>query len=516
MKKSHLYFLVAVAGAVMMAIEILGLQILRPFYGMSLYLWAIFITVTLVAISTGYILGGRLADQGVNTWRLNLLFVIAGSWLIFISFIKLPVLLLADFLGLRLGILCAAIILFFAPLTLLGMILPFAIKIKTDNPGEIGRTAGNIYATATLAGVFSALLTGFLLIPHFGVTRLIIFVGMVTILVAVWSFWKDRKNSKKMVTISLVLFHLGLVLSWRAPITKIDTADGQLFVEQSSYDEISVVEKDEVRYLLIDGAVRTAVRDSTLDPVAADNVVIDLCKELFFRPGKMLLIGLGGGSIVGDFVRDSWKVDAVEADPVVIDVAAKFFKLDTTRCRIYENEGRRFLQHNPNRYDFIVLDASGINLIPFHLLSTEAFQLMSSGLNPEGILAVNVEAVGWDAALIQSVAKTLRQHFQTVIALPTAEPPNVLGHVVLLAANRTLAIDDEVLGHPSDYVNLDPYLHWVVIQRNHGWANRYEPDSVKAELLTDDFNPKDLWAETINLAIREKMKETFGLQITNN
>ena len=75
------------------------------------------------------------------------------------------------------------------------------------------------------------------------------------------------------------------------------------------------------RYLLIDGAVHTIVRSDTWQPMQSHACAIDLVKHLFDDPGECLLIGLGGGAIAKSYARDFWKIDAVEIDPVVINVA---------------------------------------------------------------------------------------------------------------------------------------------------------------------------------------------------
>jgi hypothetical protein len=62
-KNGCLYAIVFIAGASILAIEILGTRILGPFYGVSLFLWSALITVTLAALSLGYAVGGQRADK---------------------------------------------------------------------------------------------------------------------------------------------------------------------------------------------------------------------------------------------------------------------------------------------------------------------------------------------------------------------------------------------------------------------------------------------------------------------
>jgi hypothetical protein len=65
-----------------------------------------------------------------------------------------------------------------------------------------------------------------------------------------------------------------------------------------------------------------------------------------------------------------------------------------------------------------------------------------------------------------------------------------------------------MLGAPRDYLP-EPYMHWVVVQRNHAWDNRFVPDTSGAPILTDDLNPVDLWAERINRVARKELHDFF-------
>jgi hypothetical protein len=63
MKNIFLYVIVFVSSAVMLALEILGIRILGPFYGTGLFLWSAMITVTFGALTLGYRFGGIMADR---------------------------------------------------------------------------------------------------------------------------------------------------------------------------------------------------------------------------------------------------------------------------------------------------------------------------------------------------------------------------------------------------------------------------------------------------------------------
>ncbi|MGH7600761.1 MAG: fused MFS/spermidine synthase, partial [bacterium] len=112
MRNFYLYFIVFISGAAVLAVEILGTRILGPFYGVSLFLWSALITVTLAALSLGYAIGGRWADKSATLSRLCSLVAGAGAWLLLIPWLKQPLLVLTESLGLRFAVLVSAFVLF--------------------------------------------------------------------------------------------------------------------------------------------------------------------------------------------------------------------------------------------------------------------------------------------------------------------------------------------------------------------------------------------------------------------
>src|SRR3954447_16526253 len=72
------YWVVAVSGAVLMALEILSSRVLAPHFGNSVYVWGSIISVFLAALSLGYLWGGRLADRDPSMAALGRLIVLAA------------------------------------------------------------------------------------------------------------------------------------------------------------------------------------------------------------------------------------------------------------------------------------------------------------------------------------------------------------------------------------------------------------------------------------------------------
>ena len=499
MKSLYLLVVVFVAGAAVLAVELLGTRILGPFYGVSLFLWSALITVTLVALSVGYAIGGRFADRGPTFFRLCVLVACAGAWLLLVPWLRDPVLRITEPIGLRFAVLAAAFLLFTPPLTLLGMVSPYAIRLRAPSLGEVGRTAGDLYAISTIGGVIAALLTGFFLIPSVGVRGLTVLVGLTLLATALVGLVAVRRVVASVgVGFVVVAGGIGLLTQQQT----VDPERGLLALEQSPYAELRVLDQDGMRYLLIDGGVHSAVNSRTYASSFPYVHVLDLARRQFAIPGDMLLIGLGGGSVVKEFASRGWRIDAVEIDRVVTELAYRNFGLKSSEAEVFHTDGRHFLATTAKSYDLIVVDAFGSSSLPFHLVTRESFALMATHLKPGGVLALNVESVGWRDQVVRSLAATLGREFSHVLALPIAEPPNTLGNLVLLASDRELELREEL--PPTRDRFSTTYI------KNHAWDNRFEPDLSDAPVLTDDLNPIDIWSERINLVARKDLHETFA------
>jgi predicted membrane-bound spermidine synthase len=496
----RLYLLVSVSGAAVLAVELLGTRLLGPFYGVSLFLWSALISVTLAALSAGYAIGGGWADRRASFARLGAVIGAAGLWLIAVPWLRGLVLRITEPLGLRIALLLATTILFFPPLMLLGMVSPLAVKLRTGALTEVGRSAGNLYAISTVASVVAALLTGFVLIPAVGVSKLLGAIGALLLFTSAFALFSHRGRSGTATAAAIILILLGAL----SPIIRADADKGGNVIAscESPYAEIRVLEYLDARFLIIDGSIHTFIDAATGENLFPYVNVTGIAGLLFDEPGRLCLLGLGGGSIARHYAGTGWSVDAVEIDPVVVQFAYDYFALKPSDARIFEMDGRRFLRESREMYDMIVFDAFGGGNIPFQLVTLEAFDLAASRLRPDGIVVLNIESIGWNDDIVRSIAATLKTRFEHVMALPIAEPPNTLGNIILLASNRELELPGE-LPIPEDRFSPE-------YDRAHAWDNRFEPETAGVSILTDDRNPVALWGERINYSARKKLHEYFA------
>ncbi len=258
----------------------------------------------------------------------------------------------------------------------------------------------------------------------------------------------------------------------------------------------------DMRFMLIDGGAHTIADPLTWVSGLPYTQVLDISKKFFAEPGDMLLVGLGGGSVVKSFAKDNWQIDAVEIDPVVVDLAREYFGLEKSEAQVYTMDGRRYLLTHDKPYDLIVMDAFGSSSIPFHLVTEESFQLIAKHLTPDGVLAMNIETVGWNDIIVRSLTATMQQTFKHVIALPIAEPPDQLGNVIMLASNRQLELPEE-LPTPQGRFTAE-------YEQTHSWDNQFVANTAGVPVLTDDYNPIDVWTERVNHVARKQLHEYFA------
>lgn len=170
------------SGFIIMSVELLGGRILAPYFGSSIYVWGSIISIFMVALSVGYLIGGRLSVLSPNLGRYGLFFLLAALGL-------LPIVLFANqamdavFAAIddpRYGSLLASTLLFFIPTAILGMIAPYSVRLMVNDTDHSGQVAGGLYFVSTLGSALGTLLTSFYLVLWFDMNTILL--AMITVL----------------------------------------------------------------------------------------------------------------------------------------------------------------------------------------------------------------------------------------------------------------------------------------------------------------------------------------------
>lgn len=148
-----------VSGFCIMAIEMLGARIMAPYFGGSLSVWGSILTVFMLALACGYLIGGRLSARTPSLVSYSYFFIAAAVT-------SLPIVLFADaimrpiFLAIedpRYGSLLASLFLYFIPTTILGMISPYSVRLLVQTSDHSGQKAGLLFFVSTLGSAAGTL-----------------------------------------------------------------------------------------------------------------------------------------------------------------------------------------------------------------------------------------------------------------------------------------------------------------------------------------------------------------------
>lgn len=426
------------AGAVLMALELLGSRILAPTLGSSIFVWGSLIGVVLAALSAGYALGGVAADRWPSRAGPALVLVGAAAWILVLAARgEAWVAALAERVpGPRLAPLAAAAALFLLPGLLLGGISPWLVRLSAPSAQRVGRVAGRLYAVSTAGSIVGTLATAFWLIPWLATGTIL--KALAAVLAATGLLLAGRRHLAVALPAAAVL---GLAVV-PPPAPAAVTPDGArvVFQRNTLYHHLRVEDRGDSRFLRFDDSWQSGMYLD--DPVRARFTYTDVMHVGWaLNPGarRVLLVGLGGGSIPKRILASypDVTVDVVELDPVVVDVARRYFALPSDpRLRVYVEDGRRFVRRAPGRYDLVLLDAYYADAIPFHLTTREFLEEVRARLEPGGVVVANVIGAleGPRSALLRAFYRTYREVFGEVYLLPVLpEGPEALQNVILVA-----------------------------------------------------------------------------------
>jgi spermidine synthase len=515
--KSFIAYLIvtaALCGALVMVVEVLGSRVIGPFFGVSLFVWTSLITVTMVALATGYAIGGHWSDRRSSPDWLYGIIMLSGILEILIPLLKGPILQMSLPLGLRWGSLTSAFLLFGPSLFLLGCVSPYVVKIAAREMHNIGRTVGSFYAISTVGSVIGTLLTGFVLIAYLGVNQIFLLTGALLIALGIVYFVFFRR---KWVSVLAAIFPF-LLLPHETHVTKVmpdGTRVERIANRDSFYGNLKVVDYSfqsvHSRELLIDGLVQGGIDMSSGQSVYEYAYLLQFLPYALNPDGKnCLVIGLGAGLVPAWYKAQGVNTEVVDIDPAVIEIAHSYFGFNPA-IPVHVEDARYFLINTKQHYDFMVLDVFNGDTTPGHLLSIEAMRLAKQRLSPNGVLAINlVGSLKHHTMMTASVIKTLQEVFDQVAIYPAfnASSGGGTGNIEIVAYNgthRELQLDriSNMAMHPLAESS-------VRISLQNPFA--LQPNS-DAMTLSDNYNPVDFYDLWLKEQVRKIILDTTDFDI---
>jgi len=430
--------LVFISGMASLGVEFGASRLLAPYFGTSLYVWGVLIGLILIYLSAGYVIGGRLADRHPREEVLYQITAWAGLWIGIIPLVSYPILLISQqgfkelSVGLVAGTLFAVVILFAAPVVLLGCVSPFAIRLLLRDVETGGNTAGRVYALSTAGSILGTFLPVFWFIPTFGTRPTLEGFGLVLVAVSVLGLWPwPRRRFYAAFAAAVILAWIFLPSGIKPPQV------GRLVYEkESAYGYIQVVQDGtRTELILNEGEAIHSIYDTssllTGGPwdymLIADSFRPAQASEP--RPADVAILGLAGGTAARQYTAaygTGVQITGVEIDPDIVDVAHRYFHLDEANVHAVVADARYWVDTQAARYDVVVMDAYRQPYIPFHLTTREFFSEVRDHLRPGGVAVVNAGRTASDYRLVDAIASTMAAVYSTVFLVDVPAFNNTL------------------------------------------------------------------------------------------
>jgi spermidine synthase len=414
-----LLVLVFVAGMASLAVEFCASRLLAPFFGTTLFVWANLIGLILIYLSAGYFIGGRLADRFPTARVLCALTSVAAVAIGLIPFISQPVLewSVRGLSDVNVGVVASSfivvVLLFAVPVTLLGCVSPYAIRLSVDAVGSSGRSAGGLYALSTVGSIVGTFLPVLVLIPNWGVRRTLLATAVALLAASLWGL---RPPRRMLAALPGALLLVPLALPQVAPLGHLKPQPGLIYDEESLYNYIQVVK-------LSDGAHELVLNEGQAihSIYRPDRVLTGWYWDYFlaapyFNSGaaagqvhRVAIIGLAGGTIARQFTAAYGPVpiDGVELDPAIVAVGRRYFAMTEPNLTVHVADGRPFMRATRATYDVVAIDAFQQPYIPFQLTTVEFFREVRAHLAANGVLCMNAGHTRTDFRLIHALVNTL-------------------------------------------------------------------------------------------------------------
>ncbi|MBN1477817.1 fused MFS/spermidine synthase, partial [Candidatus Sumerlaeota bacterium] len=434
--------------------------------------------------------------------------------------------------SIRWGVLIASILLFLPPLTFLGFVSPYALRLALRQVSQAGRTAGLLYAISTAGSVIGSIVAGFHLVPGLGVTLTLVIIAVVLAIPCVlWAL--TARQAKAAVGIAALTVLLSALSAWRAEARPYANGDTVRLLHEAEgrYARIGIAEiradptvpdSEWVRWILIDGIPQTGVLAPDQDLVAPSRwyenfTPLHAVQSQFYRlHGReiktALLIGLGGGAVPMALEAQGIETEVVDIDPLVVENAAEWMGFDPEQVPVHIMDGRAFIRRCDRTFDLVIFDVATGGNQPFHLFSREIFEETDRILAPGGVLAINYigfvseERNFLTRAVVATISSIFSERACYIYPPASRRRRDSLCNIMLFFSHEPFADDRAVLRDPSTSPEDRRMLERQFIPLREDIA----PSDF---ILTDDRNPIERHSVAINEVWRRQVFVDFQREL---
>lgn len=397
----------------MLSLEIFAGQLLTPAFGDSVFKWLWVLIASMVGLTIGYGTA-YYCSQCARRERLVIVFLLTG--LCYEAAVPLwfdPILSrLIEFPGhLPLAVASACVVL--VPMVLFGMVPGLLVALTSTDDVQGTPHAGRVFAASTVGGLLGGLVVGTVLIPTLGVTVAIrCTTGALLLLVVIL---RCRSSAKTAGALALCVW----TSLWFLPRGGQQTTPGSKLLDykEGILGQVAVVERTLnqttlQRILYVNRMSQSVHRVG--EPISSRGTFSYVKEALpilasYPKEADVLLLGLGGGTLVHVMRQLELKVTVVELDRRIIEVAQRHFDAPQDAEYILD-DARRFIRRSGRTFDVIFFDAYRGEYPPTHLITLESLRELERALRPRGVVLINVAGRidSPDSETVRSMVKTIR------------------------------------------------------------------------------------------------------------
>jgi spermidine synthase len=493
--RRYLLFTVFVSGMTTLAAELAASRLIGNVFGTSNIVWASIIGLILIYLTVGYFLGGKWADANPTPSALYRVLAWGAFTLGLVPYIAGPVLRSAAtaFEVLQIGILgasfIAVLILFSVPITLLGTISPFAIRLSVDDTTHAGQISGQIYAISTLGSFIGTFLPTLITIPAIGTTKTFLLFSLILLFVALAGLGRfaSRREMLRLFWMPVLLAIIAVIFANQA----LKQNKGQVYETESAYNYIQVARQNGYTILKLNEGqgVHSIYSPNTLQYNGPwDQFLVSPYFYANRKPSdvkRIAIVGLAAGTTARQMtaVYGNIPIDGFELDPKIVEVGKKYFDMNMPNLNIHIGDGRLGLEESPYKYDIIAVDAYRPPYIPAHMTTQEFFEIVHSHLTDDGVLAINSASVPGDRRLINGLATTMGTIFPSIY---TVDIPGSLNTMIFATKQKT---QRENFAINLVKLSQDPSVHPLLISTMQTTFANLKSGYETTTVFTDDHAP---------------------------
>jgi len=494
--KRYLYFAVFSAGMTTLALELTASRLLGSYFGTSNLVWASIISLILIYLTIGYLLGGKLADRSPHPKTMFTIMAWGAFTAGLVPVLSRPVLRNAadafDLLNTSVlfGSFISVLVLFCLPTILLGTASPFAIRLTITDRQHAGRISGQIYAVSTSGSFVGTFLPVLILIPLVGTTSTFLIFSAFLLLVAFGGLWLDSgwRGILYLAWMPVVLFLVAL-FTLNSPIK---ATRGMIFEAESSYNYIQVLELDGFRMLRLNEGqgIHSMWHPEKLDYFGPWEQFLSapFFNQPEYKPenvSRVAVIGLAAGTVVRQIneVYGPIPVDGYEIDSEILEVGRRYFDMDSPNLNALALDGRIGLQRSSEVFSLIVVDAYRPPYIPWHLTTREFFQIVSNHLSEDGVMAINVGRSPDNRRLVEALVGTIQTVFPSVYVMDIPDTFNTIIYATVQITDIQNLYDNLL------YLYTRPDISPLLVESIHRIVINLQPTPASDIVFTDDWAP---------------------------